>query len=164
MHFYNHSLPPSDLVRIPPPISLPVLQISAQLKLPPVLTYSDNVLYNWNLETDDPDILPSQATIKCNTTFTSTSDEEEFYLVSARIEFAAVDSLELMRSTIDEVFVGDDIATRRITGYLHQLANIVRNMKSILLDFKKNAVLRCFIIKIDLGFEGRIHKVDNSGI
>ena len=138
MHFYIHSLPPSEPVRIPPPISLPLLQISAQLQLPPLLTYSDNVLYNWYLNTDDddPDALPSPSTIQCYTTFTSAPDEAEFYLVSARIELAAVEALDLMRSIMDEVFVGDDIATGRITGYLHQLASIIRHIKLILLDIK----------------------------
>ena len=37
---------------------------------------------------------------------------------------------------MDEAFVGDDIATRRITEYLHQLANVIHHMKLILLDFK----------------------------
>ena len=137
MHFYIHSLPPSELVRIPSPISLPLLQISAQLQLPPLLTYSDNVLYNWHLDTDDPDALPSQSTIQCLTTFTSTTDEAEFYLVSARIELAAVEALDLMRSTMDELFVGDNIAIRRITEYLHQLTIVIRHMKLILLDIKK---------------------------
>ena len=137
MHFYIHSLPPSEPVRIPSPISLPLLQISAQLQLPPLLTYSDNVLYNWHLDTDDPGVLPSQSTIQCHTTFTSTSDEAEFYLVSARIELAAVEALDLMRSTMDEAFVGDNIAIRRITEYLHQLTIVISHMKLILLAIKK---------------------------
>lgn len=148
MHFYIHSLPPSEPVRIPSPISLPLLQISAQLQLPPLLTYSDNVLYNWHLDTDDPDALPSQSTIQCHTTFTSTSDEAEFYLVSARIELAAVEALDLMRSTMDEAFVGDNIAIRRITEYLHQLTIVIRQMKLILLDIKKKCSPEVFYHQI----------------
>jgi len=147
-HFYIHSLPPSEPVRIPSPISLPLLQISAQLQLPPLLTYSDNVLYNWHLDTDDPDALPSQSTIQCHTTFTSTSDEAEFYLVSARIELAAVEALDLMRSTMDEAFVGDNLAIRRITEYLHQLTTVIRHMKVILLDIKKKCSPEVFYHQI----------------
>ena len=148
MHFYIHSLPPSEPVRIPSPISLPLLQISAQLQLPPLMTYSDNVLYNWHLDTDDPDALPSQSTIQCRTTFTSTSDEAEFYLVSARIELAAVEALDLMRSTMDEAFVGDNIAIRRITEYLHQLTIVIRQMKLILFDVKKKCSPEVFYHQI----------------
>ena len=148
LHFYIHSLPPSEPIRIPSSISLPILQISAQLQLPPLLTYSDSVLYNWHLDTDDPDALPSQSTIRCHTTFTSTSDEAEFYLVSARIELAAVEALYLMRSTMDEEFAGDDIAIRRITEYLHQLTTVIRDMKLILLDIKKKCSPEVFYHQI----------------
>ena len=148
MHFYIHSLPPSEPVRIPSPISLPLLQISAQLQLPPLLTYSDTVLHNWLLDTDDPDALPSQSTIQCHTTFTSTSDEEEFYLVSARIELEAVEALDLMRSIMDEAFIEDNIAIRRITEYLHQLTLVIRQMKLILLDIKKKCSPEVFYRQI----------------
>ena len=37
---------------------------------------------------------------------------------------------------MDEAFVGDDIANRRIIEYLHQLANIIRHIKLILLEIK----------------------------
>jgi indoleamine 2,3-dioxygenase len=164
MHFYIHSLPPSEPVRIPPPITLPLLQISAQLQLPPLLTYSDNVLYNWHLDTDDPAALPSQSTIKCNTTFTSTSDEAEFYLVSARIELAAVEALDLMRSTMDEAFVGDDIATRRITEYLHQLSSVIRHIKLILLDFRTKCSPQVFYHQVRPWLRGEDPQSDRKWI
>ncbi|KAF8911180.1 hypothetical protein CPB84DRAFT_1812630 [Gymnopilus junonius] len=104
MHFFVHSLPPSD-----------------PLQLPPVVTYSDDVLYNFYIEetksSDAEDILPTESNIRCLTTFTSTNDEAEFYLTSGRMELAGVEALELMRSTMDEAFVGDDIAVRRITEF-----------------------------------------------
>ncbi|KAJ3488165.1 hypothetical protein NLJ89_g11644 [Agrocybe chaxingu] len=111
MHFYIHSMPPSEAIRIPPPITLPLLQVSAQLQLPPVLTYSDDVLYNWGLDSENPDSLPTIGALRrCQISFTSTNDEAEFYLVPARMELAGVEALELMRSTMDEMFVGDEIA------------------------------------------------------
>ena len=164
MHFYIHSLPPSEPVRIPPPISLPLLQISAQLQLPPLLTYSDSVLYNWHLNTADPDTLPSQSTIQCHTTFTSTSDEAEFYLVSARIELEAVQALDLMRATMDEAFVGDDIAIRRITQYLHQLANVIRHMKLLLLDIKTKCNPDIFYHQIRPWLRGEDSQTDRKWI
>lgn len=134
MHFYIHSLPFDDPIRIPPPITIPLLQVSKQLQLPPVLTYSDNVLYNWHLDSDDPDELPTIPTIRCRTSFTSTDDEAEFYLVSARIELVGVEALDLMRSTMDEMFVGDDLAVRRITTYLGQLVATLHRLRDSLLE------------------------------
>ena len=46
-------------------------------------------------------------------------------------------ALDLMRATMDEMFVGDEIAVRRITGYLHKLASVVDDLTRILLDVKK---------------------------
>ncbi len=136
MHFYVHSLPPSDPIKIPPPITIPLLQVSRQLRLPPLLTYSDNVLYNWRLESDDPKELPTISTMQCQSSFTSTSDEAEFYLVAARMELAGVEALDLMRSTMDEMFVGDDIAVRRIATYLLQLVDVIHHLCELLTEVK----------------------------
>ncbi|KAH9481074.1 Indoleamine 2,3-dioxygenase [Psilocybe cubensis] len=154
MHFYVHSLPVSEPVRIPPSITLPLLQVSAQLQLPPVLTYSDDVLYNWFLESSQVDELPTETTIKCQTSFTSTNDEAEFYLTSARMELAGVDALELMRSTMDEAFVGDDIAIRRITDYLCQLVDVIHRLRAMLLDVKKGCDPQVFYHDVRPWFRG----------
>ena len=136
LHFYIHSLPPRTPIRIPPPLTLPLLQVSAQLQLPPVLTYSDDVLYNWYIPNSD-EIPTHTSPLRCQTLFTSTKDEAEFYLVSARIELRGVDALELMRMMMDEAFVGDDIAARRITAYLRELAGVIRDLARILSSVKE---------------------------
>ncbi|KAF8972318.1 tryptophan 2,3-dioxygenase [Flammula alnicola] len=154
MHFYVHSLPLSELIRVPPPITLPLLQTSAQLQLPPVLTYSDDVLYNWHLGQPETEDLPTESTIRCRTTFTSTNDEAEFYLTSARMELAGVDALDLMRSTMDEAFVGDDIAIRRITEYLRQLVDVIHRLRVMLLDVKRECHPDVFYHDIRPWFRG----------
>lgn len=136
MHFYIHSLPPDAPVVIPPPITLPLLQVSAQLQLPPILTYSDDVLYNCALKTPSPDNAPTLDNLCCQTLFTSTTDEAEFYLTSARIELKGVDALELMQMIMDEAFVGDNIALRRITSYLIRISAIIEELRTILLSVR----------------------------
>ncbi|KAF8635062.1 hypothetical protein AX15_000554 [Amanita polypyramis BW_CC] len=149
-HFYLHSLPPTEEPIIPKSIALPLLRVSALLKIPPLLTYSDTVLYNYRI---DPEysfpfcssssvLLPSPGIttspkhdlshIRSQTTFTSTTDEEEFYLCSARIELRGVEALELMRIIMDEMFIGDDIAVRRVGEYLSKLAVVIDEMKALL--------------------------------
>lgn len=113
-----------------------------------MLTYSDDVLYNWHLESDDPDELPEISTMRSRTTFTSTDDEREFYLVSARIELAGVEALELMRSALDEMFVGDDIAVRRITGYLYRLMKVIHRLRELLLEVKRGCDPQVFFHEI----------------
>jgi indoleamine 2,3-dioxygenase len=68
--------------------------------------------------------------------FTRLVDEEEFYLCSARIEMRGVEILELMRVTMDETFVGDIIAVRRIKDHLSTIARIMASLKELLLSVK----------------------------
>ncbi|KAI0925487.1 hypothetical protein AcV5_008210 [Taiwanofungus camphoratus] len=137
MHLYVHTTASSaPEIRIPPPVTVPLLQVSAQLQLPPVLTYSDDVLYNWALKSPPPVPLalhpPALDNLRCLTLFTGTHDEEEFYLASARIELRGVEGLSLMRAMMDEAFVGDEIAIRRITSYLHSLASVIADCTNLL--------------------------------
>jgi len=155
MHFYIHSLPPFDRIIIPPPLTLPLLRVSAELRLPPVLTYSDDVLYNWRLNsTSNPDTLPTPSNLRCNTSFTSTNDEAEFYLVPARMELVGVEALDIMRSTMDELFVSDDIAVRRITEYLYQLVDVIQQLRTVLLDVKRGCDPQVFYHEIRPWFRG----------
>ncbi|KAI6006205.1 Indoleamine 2,3-dioxygenase [Pisolithus orientalis] len=147
MHFYIHTLPLTAPVVIPASIGIPLLRVSRHLQLPPIATYSDTVLYNWELKkapstceaetglewacTMDLDNLKSQDL------FTGTRDEEEFFLASARIELRGVEALELMRASMDEMFVGDDIAVRRITSYLSRLAGVIHALTGLLMDVRK---------------------------
>ncbi|KAL0955030.1 hypothetical protein HGRIS_003950 [Hohenbuehelia grisea] len=138
MHFYVHSLPPDHEIRIPPPITLPLLRVCAQLQLPPVLTYSDTVLYNWTSNGNQSALgLPSLDSLRSQTLFTGTLSEQEFYLSSARIELRGVEALDLMQATMDEAFVGDAIAMRRITTYLERLAVVIDDLKGLLLAIKE---------------------------
>jgi indoleamine 2,3-dioxygenase len=105
--------------------------------MPPVLTYSDDVLYNWALKTGSHDTTPAFDNLRCQSLFTGSSDEEEFYLTSARIELRGVEALELMRATMDETFVGDDIAVRRITAYLRQMSIVIKDLTDLLLGVRK---------------------------
>ncbi|KAG6873476.1 hypothetical protein C0995_015179 [Termitomyces sp. Mi166 len=119
MHFYIQSLPPDVPAIIPRTLALPVLRVSTSLEIPPLLTFSDTVLYNWM------------------TMFSGLIDEEEFYLCSARIELQGVDALEIMRATMDEIFIGDHTSVCRITGYLQTLARIIEELKVLLMDVRR---------------------------
>ncbi|EIW84551.1 Indoleamine 2,3-dioxygenase [Coniophora puteana RWD-64-598 SS2] len=168
LHFYVNSLPPSTPVIIPHSISLPILSVSCKMDLPPVLTYSDNVLYNWHVsETEPPKgglskgviagpaesmLGPSSADkdafgfyspkfptvdrVTVLQTFTSTRSEEVFYLASQRVELAGARALALMETVLDELFLSDDLAFRRITSYLDSLASVIAEMQQALESLK----------------------------
>lgn len=159
MHFYIYTLPLSSSVLIPEPISVPLVAISSHLQLPPVVTYSDNVLYNWDIihpraQTELGFEAPALDNLRSQDMFSGTIDEQEFYLASARIELRGVEALELMRATMDELFVGDKIAIRRITAYLYKLASVVRDLTTILLDVRKGCDPDTFYHSIRPWFRG----------
>ncbi|KAH9040653.1 Indoleamine 2,3-dioxygenase [Lactarius pseudohatsudake] len=154
MHFYIHSLPPDSEIRVPASITVPLLEVCAQLQLPPVITYSDDVLYNWALKVPSEEPIPALDNLRSLTLFTGTRDEEEFYLTSARIELRGVDALEIMRATMDELFVGDALAARRITRYLHSLARVLDDLTRILLAVRDGCDPDVFYHSIRPWFNG----------
>lgn len=125
--------------------------------MPPVLTYSDNVLYNWSYKTPPTSSAtgaPDLYNLRSNTLFTATRDEEEFYLTSARMEIRGVEALSLMRATMDELFVGDDIARRRVTGYLERLAVVIDELKALLMGVRDGCDPEVFYREIRPWFKG----------
>ncbi|RPD59702.1 Indoleamine 2,3-dioxygenase [Lentinus tigrinus ALCF2SS1-6] len=160
MHFYVHTTPTTVRnIHIPPPITVPHLQVCVQLQLPPVLTYSDDVLYNWAFKTPPASRILFQPkaelhNLRCLTLFTGTRDEEEFYLSSARIELRGVEALSVMRAIMDEAFVGDQIAHRRITNYLHILAGVINDLKQLLASVRDGCDPTIFYNEIRPWFKG----------
>lgn len=154
MHFCIHSLPPDAEIRIPPSITVPLLEVCVQLQLPPVITYSDDVLYNWALKVPSMEPIPALDNLRCLTLFTGTRDEEEFYLTSARIELRGVDALEIMRVTMDELFVGDALAARRITRYLNSLVRVLDDLARLLLSVRDSCEPDVFYNEIRPWFNG----------
>ncbi|WVO17860.1 hypothetical protein L204_105558 [Cryptococcus depauperatus] len=127
-HFYVHTTPPplstvKEPVPIPPSIAVPLLTVSPLLGLPPILTYADTVLWNFlPVNTAIPTSLLANAPQSVITTFTNTRSEEQFYLISALCEISGAKALSLMRQSLDELFVADEKALRRLTVYLRKLA------------------------------------------
>lgn len=157
MHFYINTLPATEPISIPRSLSIPLLEVSQLLDLPPVLTYSDDVLYNWKFR-DDPataPTLPTAENITTQTTFTSTRDEEHFYLVSAYIELRGSAALSLMSRIMDEAFVHDSIALRRIGVYLERLSCVIDELTNILKTMRDHCDPEVFYHEIRPWFKGQ---------
>ena len=108
MHFHIHSLPPDAVIRIPG--SIGVLCGSAYSSSIRTSCFiigrsryrQGNRLWPWTICAVSPHSWV-------------TRDEDEFYLASAQIELHSADTPEIIRATMDELFVGDMPAARRIT-------------------------------------------------
>lgn len=146
LHIYVHTQPPGpDPIIIPRSLSVPLLAVSRELVLPPVVTYADTVLYNWR-EVDGH--------IRCVTLFTRTTDEEHFFLTSARIELAGVAALSLMQQSLDEAFLDDAIARRRIASSLRKLSAVIRTLTLTLDAVRDGCDPRVFYDQVRPWFRG----------
>jgi len=173
MVFYIHTQPEDTQPIIPRGITIPLLRVCQQLLLPPIVTYSDNVLYNWApidpqtppserkgfgaflFPRPAPSTAPATDNLRCLETFTGTRDEEEFYLSSARIELRGVEALKIMRDTMDEALVGSGAALRRITSHLQKLSVVIKDLSNLLADVRQGCDPEFFFHQIRPWFRGQ---------
>ncbi|KAL5483228.1 hypothetical protein ACEPAI_8458 [Sanghuangporus weigelae] len=159
MHFYINTLSPTSPLVIPRPISIPLLEVSNYLALPPILTYSDDVLYNWKYREDvvpDGQVpLPTANNIAIQTSFTSSPSEDHFYLVPAYMELRGATALSLMSRIMDEAFVHDAIALRRISYYLMHLARVIDDLRNILMTMRDGCDPEVFYHEVRPWFKGQ---------
>ncbi|ROW07641.1 hypothetical protein VPNG_06817 [Cytospora leucostoma] len=117
--------------RLPPAISVPLLEISERLEVPPVATYAGLCLWNFKpLFVDEGiDSLENLATLH---TFTGSLDESWFYLVSVAMEARAGPIITLMLTAIAAAREGDTVTvTRCLRGFaerLDDLATLLQRM------------------------------------
>lgn len=164
MHMYIHSAPPPAEPTphvVPACLAVPLCRISSELGITPILTYADNVLWNWNIPKGRPHELPTEGRIRSHTLFSGTPDEEHFYLTSARIELRGVTALSVMRSTLDELFIGDATAVRRIAAYLHRLSSVIDELTHLLLAVREGCDPAIFYHQVRPWFRGATS--DNRG-
>ena len=117
--------------RLPEPISLPLLEISEHLEVPPVATYAAVCLWNFKpvFIHEDIDALENLATLN---TFTGSIDESWFYLVSVAIEARGAPILDLMLTAMEAARANDEnTVTRCLCTFaerLTDLTNILQRM------------------------------------
>ncbi|KAI1017187.1 hypothetical protein LB505_001923 [Fusarium chuoi] len=120
---------PSD--RLPVSISVPLLEISEHLEVPPVATYAAVCLWNFKplFVDEDIDNLENLATLN---TYTGALDESWFYLVSVAIEARGAPIIPLMLTAIAAARHGDSAAVTRclrtFAERLTDLTNILQRM------------------------------------
>ena len=139
LHFYVHTSPPTGSLSIPRSIAAPLVPISNLLGLPPVVTYADTVLYNFT------STIPSEAPhytsnppLRALGSFTNTRSEDQFYVISAMCEIAGAQALKLMRQSLDELFLADELAIRRLTQYLRKLAVQIDRISEVTMSMLKH--------------------------
>lgn len=117
---------PSD--RLPQSISIPLLKVSAYLEVPPVATYAAVCLWNYKSLFFDEGI-DNLDNIATHITFTGSTDESWFYLVSVAIEARGAPSITSMLEAIKAARV-DDVET--VTSCLQKFAEILGELGKLL--------------------------------
>ncbi|KAL7805409.1 Indoleamine 2,3-dioxygenase [Trichoderma aethiopicum] len=117
---------PAD--RLPPQISIPLLDVSRRLEVPPVATYAAVCLWNFKplFMDEDIDSLENLATLF---TFTGAIDESWFYLVSVAIEARGAPIMSLMLTAFAAARQGDSAT---VTRCLRAFAERLTDLTSIL--------------------------------
>ncbi|KAK0223556.1 Indoleamine 2,3-dioxygenase [Armillaria fumosa] len=128
LHFYVHTLPPETAIYIPPSLAIPLAHVSDVLDLPPVITYSDLVLYNWTTD--------STSNIHFPSAFSGTADEQAFYRASAIIELRGVEALDLIRQILDNIRISAPAV--QIIKALANMTILINDFKTVLLDLRKD--------------------------
>lgn len=91
--------------RLPPAITIPFLEVSSHLSLPPTATYS--ALNLWNFTVLPNMDLSNIDNLSILHTFTGTDDEAWFYLISVAIEARGASLIRTMLEAIDAVRAND---------------------------------------------------------
>lgn len=132
---------PSEV--LPPPITYPLVQVSAHLGVPPVATYSGLCLWNYKpIFLSDNLTLDNLSTL---TTFTGSLDEQWFYLVSVAIEARGGPTIPLMLKAIDAARC-DELET--VTLCLRSLAEVLDDLGSLLVRMYENCDTHVFYHRI----------------
>ena len=138
MHFYVHSLPAAQSERqtiIPRPLAVPLYEVSKKINLPPVLTFADIVLWNW--EYKNPDLPLSLDNMRYINVFSGTETEENFYLLSAAAELKGVEMLRIIERVVNMVCHLDRNAIASITRDFEQLVRVINDLAAVLKDAPK---------------------------
>ncbi|BCS22006.1 indoleamine 2,3-dioxygenase [Aspergillus puulaauensis] len=119
---------PMPAERIPPQLTVPLLQVCDHLELPPVASYAGLVLWNFKpIFQDEP--LGDLDNLACINTLTGSLDEQWFYLISVAIEARGGPAISLVLQAIAGARVGNTLV---VTKCLQALAEMIDEIGTLL--------------------------------
>ncbi|KAI0372966.1 Indoleamine 2,3-dioxygenase [Pilatotrama ljubarskyi] len=133
LHYYVHSLPPSPTegpIVIPRPLSIPLLQVSQKINMPPILTFADIVLWNW--EPINPEQPLSLSNIRFLTLFSGTEAERNFYALSVAAELRGAEMLQIFERFMNLPCPAERSAIAGVARDLERLVTVVNELSDIL--------------------------------
>jgi indoleamine 2,3-dioxygenase len=137
INFYIHSQPPSGSptpLHVPECLAVPIVNVSRVLGIAPVVTFADTVL--WNAKPADPRLPLSANNISLAHTFSTTSAESNFHIVSAKAELRGVEILRIIEDYAQLPDYADIHAVSKTAKDLRRLATVVQDLTDILQNVK----------------------------
>jgi len=130
VHFYTHSIPPDTIdgsILVPRSLALPLMAVSRVLRMAPILTFADTVLWNW--EIIDPRLPVTIENMRFGQElFSGTEDERNFYFGSARVEMIGVQMLHIFNDYHSLPNVSDLTSISTINKLLSRLTTIIQEI------------------------------------
>ena len=153
VQFYAHSIPTDGpRVRIPKPLSIPLARVSGILRIAPILTFADTVL--WNARPTDPRRPVSTDNIQFEYTFSGTDDEKNFYRTSAAVELGAVEAVQIINRYLNMDDPRDRINESVLRTDLVRLKAVLEEVTLLLGEVKEVVDPRVFYWQVRPWFNG----------
>lgn len=163
VHFYVHSTPPTEdsaPVHVPKSLAVPLVGVSRCLKIAPILTYADTVLWNWDLYDADKPLTMDNMHIQ--NTFSGTEAERTFYFVSAEVEFRGVEMLRIIDDYNNLPNLEDLASISKASRLLTTLKGVVDDMQDIFQSIRARCDPHSFYWDVRPWFEGADAKGPSS--
>ncbi|KAG6862065.1 hypothetical protein C0995_007195 [Termitomyces sp. Mi166 len=153
VHFYVHSLPPSDDdILVPKSLTIPLVAVSRCLGIAPVLTFADTVL--WNCEPIDPSRPLSADNFRIVNLFSGTEDERNFYIASAKAELRGVEMLRIIDEFHNLPTYTDLTTISKLSRDLNRLATIIGDINQVIQSVRPACDPHVFYFDVRPWFEG----------
>jgi indoleamine 2,3-dioxygenase len=155
VNFYVHSMPPSatsESIRVPRALAVPLVEVSRALKMAPVLTFADTVLWNWGLV--NPHLPVTIDNMRFTNLFSGTDDERNFYTTSARAELAGVAMLHIINDYSKLPNVTDMTSISKISRDLTKLTGVIEELSGIIQSVRNVVDPHVFYWEIRPWYEG----------
>ncbi|KAI0282124.1 Indoleamine 2,3-dioxygenase [Russula aff. rugulosa BPL654] len=155
INFYIHSQPPSGSptpLHVPECLAVPIVNVSRVLGIAPVVTFADTVL--WNAKPADPRLPMSASNISLAHTFSTTSAESNFHIVSAKAELRGVEILRIIEDYAQLPDYADIHAVSKTAKDLRRLATVVQDLTDILQNVKDSVDPYSFYWEVRPWFRG----------
>lgn len=138
---------------VPRSLAVPLMTVSHVLRLAPVLTFADTVLWNWELV--DPKLPVTIENMQFGQElFSGTEDERNFYLGSARAEMIGVEMLHIFNDYHNLPNVTDLTSICKINRLLARLATVIQDIDASLQSVRQIVDPHMFYWEVRPWFQG----------